>query len=33
MKNFTYYRPATAAQAVSLLDKTWGTAEIGRAHV
>ena len=28
MKNFTYYRPGSAAQAVSLLDKTWGTAEL-----
>jgi xanthine dehydrogenase YagS FAD-binding subunit len=28
MKNFTYYRPATPAQAVGLLDKTWGTAEL-----
>ncbi len=28
MKNFTYYRPTTAQQAVGLLDKTWGTAEL-----
>ena len=28
MKNFTLYRPATPQQAVGLLDKTWGTAEL-----
>jgi xanthine dehydrogenase YagS FAD-binding subunit len=28
MKNFSYYRPATADAAVALLDKTWGTAEL-----
>ncbi len=28
MKNFTYYRPATAEQAVGLLDAKWGTAEL-----
>jgi xanthine dehydrogenase YagS FAD-binding subunit len=28
MKNFTYYRPATAEQAVGLLDARWGTSEL-----
>jgi xanthine dehydrogenase YagS FAD-binding subunit len=28
MKNFTYYRPSTAEQAVGLLDAQWGTAEL-----
>ncbi len=28
MKNFTYHRPTTAEQAVALLDKSWGTAEL-----
>jgi xanthine dehydrogenase YagS FAD-binding subunit len=28
MKNFTYYRPATAKQAVGLLDSKWGTTEL-----
>jgi xanthine dehydrogenase YagS FAD-binding subunit len=28
MKNFTYYRPATAEQAVGLLDDKWGPAEL-----
>lgn len=28
MKNFTYYRPKTSEQAVSLLDDKWGTAEL-----
>jgi xanthine dehydrogenase YagS FAD-binding subunit len=28
MKNFTYYRPATAEQAVGLLDNRWGTSEL-----
>jgi xanthine dehydrogenase YagS FAD-binding subunit len=28
MKNFTYYRPKTAAEAVGLLDSKWGTAEL-----
>lgn len=28
MKNFTYYRPTTAEQAVGLLDTKWGTAEL-----
>src|SRR5262249_55727159 len=28
MKNFTYYRPATAEQAVGLLDASWGTSEL-----
>jgi xanthine dehydrogenase YagS FAD-binding subunit len=28
MKNFTYYRPATAEQAVGLLDAQWGTSEL-----
>jgi xanthine dehydrogenase YagS FAD-binding subunit len=28
MKNFEYYRPKTAAQAVALLDDKWGTAEL-----
>lgn len=28
MKNFTYYRPATAEQAVGLLDAKWGTSEL-----
>jgi xanthine dehydrogenase YagS FAD-binding subunit len=28
MKNFTYYRPLTAEQAVALLDDKWGTAEL-----
>jgi xanthine dehydrogenase YagS FAD-binding subunit len=28
MKNFTYYRPSTAEQAVALLDGTWGRTEL-----
>src|SRR5437762_11599862 len=28
MKNFTYYRPATAEAAVALLDAKWGTTEL-----
>lgn len=28
MKNFTYYRPSTLHQAVSLLDAKWGTTEL-----
>src|SRR5215831_9203530 len=28
MKNFVYYRPSTAEQAVGLLDAKWGTAEL-----
>lgn len=28
MKNFTYYRPASVEQALSLLDTRWGTAEL-----
>lgn len=28
MKNFTYYRPATAQEAVALLDAKWGTSEL-----
>jgi xanthine dehydrogenase YagS FAD-binding subunit len=28
MKNFTYYRPKTAEDAVALLDSSWGTAEL-----
>jgi xanthine dehydrogenase YagS FAD-binding subunit len=28
MKNFTYYRPASAEQAVGLLDARWGTSEL-----
>jgi xanthine dehydrogenase YagS FAD-binding subunit len=28
MKNFTYYRPQTADQAVGLLDAKWGTSEL-----
>jgi xanthine dehydrogenase YagS FAD-binding subunit len=28
MKNFTYYRPTSAEQAVGLLDAKWGTAEL-----
>ena len=28
MNNFKYYRPEKAEQAVALLDKTWGTAEL-----
>jgi xanthine dehydrogenase YagS FAD-binding subunit len=28
MKNFTYYRPSSPEDAVGLLDKTWGTAEL-----
>jgi xanthine dehydrogenase YagS FAD-binding subunit len=28
MKNFTYYRPKTAEDAVGLLDNRWGTAEL-----
>ncbi|MFO0841389.1 MAG: FAD binding domain-containing protein [Gemmataceae bacterium] len=28
MDNFSYYRPTTADQAVSLLDAKWGTAEL-----
>src|SRR5436190_23394803 len=28
MKNFSYYQPKTVDQAVGLLDKKWGTAEL-----
>ncbi len=28
MKNFTYYRPGSPQQAVALLDKKWGTADL-----
>src|SRR4029077_9831527 len=28
MKNFTYYRPQTAEEAVGLLDDKWGTSEL-----
>lgn len=28
MKNFTYYRPTSAEQAVGLLDSKWGTTEL-----
>lgn len=28
MKNFTYYRPTSAEEAVGLLDAKWGTAEL-----
>ncbi len=28
MKNFVYYRPKTAEQAVGLLDDKWGTSEL-----
>jgi xanthine dehydrogenase YagS FAD-binding subunit len=28
MKNFTYYRPQKAEEAVALLDATWGTSEL-----
>jgi xanthine dehydrogenase YagS FAD-binding subunit len=28
MKNFTYYRPKTAEEAVGLLDSRWGTTEL-----
>ena len=28
MKNFTYYRPTTAEQAVGLLAAEWGTTEL-----
>src|SRR5581483_2222853 len=28
MKNFTYYRPASAEQAVGLLAAEWGTTEL-----
>src|SRR5437588_5437275 len=28
MKNFTYYRPTSADQAVGLLDSKWGTTEL-----
>jgi xanthine dehydrogenase YagS FAD-binding subunit len=28
MKNFTYFRPETAEQAVALLDNSWGTTEL-----
>jgi xanthine dehydrogenase YagS FAD-binding subunit len=28
MKNFTYYRPKTVEEAVGLLEKTWGKAEL-----
>ena len=28
MKNFVYYRPKTAEQAVGLLDDKWGTTEL-----
>jgi xanthine dehydrogenase YagS FAD-binding subunit len=28
MKNFTYYRPTSAEQAVGLLDSKWGTSEL-----
>src|SRR5437762_8624684 len=28
MKNFTYYQPASAKEAVGLLDSRWGTTEL-----
>src|SRR5438128_8443443 len=28
MKNFTYYRPTSAAQAIALLDPQWGKTEL-----
>src|SRR5438093_8938301 len=28
MKNFTYYRPTSAEQAVGMLDAKWGTTEL-----
>jgi xanthine dehydrogenase YagS FAD-binding subunit len=28
MKNFTYYQPSTTAEAIGLLEKTWGKAEL-----
>jgi xanthine dehydrogenase YagS FAD-binding subunit len=28
MKNFTYYRPTSAEQAIGLLDNKWGTSEL-----
>ena len=28
MKNFTYYRPKTAQEAVDLLDNKWGSTEL-----
>src|SRR5919109_4836512 len=28
MKNFTYYRPSSIEQAISLLDEKWGTSEL-----
>src|SRR4051794_23627111 len=28
MKNFTYHRPKTTAEAVGLLDAKWGTSEL-----
>src|SRR5215813_36007 len=28
MKNFTYYRPSSAEEAVGLLDAKWGTTEL-----
>lgn len=28
MKNFTYYQPKTVAQAIALLDTTWGKSEL-----
>ena len=28
MKNFTYYRPASAEQVIGLLDARWGTSEL-----
>src|SRR5437764_5715144 len=28
MKNFSYYRPKTAEEAVALLDSRWGTTEL-----
>src|SRR5262249_26026112 len=28
MKNFTYYRPTSAEEAVGLLDKMWGSSEL-----
>src|SRR5262245_9542033 len=28
MKNFTYYRPSSPQEAIALLDKAWGTAEL-----
>ena len=28
MKNFTYYRPKTAQEAVDLLDNKWGKTEL-----